>query len=34
MEEAIMAEDLGIQRQQLVESLRNAGLHDEDVLHV
>ena len=29
-----MAEDLGIQRQQLVESLRNAGVHDEHVLSV
>src|SRR6185312_6472999 len=32
MEGAIMAEDLGIQRQQLVESLHNAGIHDERVL--
>jgi len=34
MEEASMAENLGIQRQQLVESLRNAGVHDEHVLSV
>jgi len=34
MEEASMTENLGIQRQQLVESLRNAGVHDEHVLSV
>jgi protein-L-isoaspartate(D-aspartate) O-methyltransferase len=34
MEEASMAENLGTQRQQLVESLRNAGVHDEHVLSV
>ncbi len=34
MEEASMAEDLGIQRQQMVEALRKSGVHDERVLSV
>src|SRR5205085_5994486 len=34
MEEACMAENLEVQRQQLIESLRNMGVHDERVLAV
>jgi protein-L-isoaspartate(D-aspartate) O-methyltransferase len=34
MEESAMAEDLGIQRQKMVEALRKSGVHDERVLSV
>jgi protein-L-isoaspartate(D-aspartate) O-methyltransferase len=34
MEESGMAEDLGIQRQQMIEALRKSGVHDERLLSV